>query len=103
MRKQLAGITIALVGLTTSVVNAAPTYGPIIARGVTGDKMMVHWGSAATLTPTVQYRPMGTATFQTVTGAGKCSGSNCDWEAVIPGLSAGAAYEYQVPTDTAMH
>ncbi len=105
MRTQLAGITIAMVGLSAAapIANAAATltYGPIVARGTTGDKMMVHWGASAT--PTVQYRPMGSATFQTVTGAGACSGSNCDWEAVITGLSTGAAYEYQVPTDAATH
>ncbi|HEX6837203.1 MAG TPA: fibronectin type III domain-containing protein, partial [Polyangia bacterium] len=96
MRTQLVGITIAVLGLAAPIANAAPTYGPIIARGVTADKMMVHWGSSATLTPTVQYRPTGTATFQTVTGAGSCSGSNCDWEAVITGLTPGAAYDYQI-------
>ena len=103
MRTQLAGITIAILGLAAPIAHAAPTYGPLIARGVTADKMMVHWGSAATLTPTVQYRPMGAATFQTVTGAGACSGSNCDWEAVITGLSPGSAYEYQIPSETTTH
>lgn len=105
MHRQLSVITIALVGLAAPIANAAGTltYGPIIARGVTGDKMMVHWGSSATLTPTVQYRPAGTSTFQTVTGAGSCSGSNCDWEAIIPGLNLGASYEYQVPTDATTH
>ena len=106
MRTQIVGITIALVGLAAAPARAAGatlTYGPIIARGATADKMMVHWGSSATLTPTVQYRASGAGAFQTVTGAGACSGANCDWEAVIPGLSAGASYDYQVPTDAAAH
>ena len=48
MRTQLSVITIALVGLAAPIANAAPTihYGPIISRGATPDKMIVHWGTA---------------------------------------------------------
>src|SRR5205823_3441748 len=47
MRTQLAVITIALVGLAAPSANAAPTltYGPIISRGATPDKMIIHWGT----------------------------------------------------------
>ena len=64
MRRQLVGITLAVVGLATPSANAAPvlTYGPIIARGATPDKMIVHWGTdsaAANNVATVSYRTQG--------------------------------------------
>lgn len=96
----VAGLALAL---SASAANASPTYGPILGRGLTGDQMLVHWGTAATTTPTVQYRLKGATAFQSVTGAGQCSGANCDWEALIPGLASGSVYEYQVPSDTNTH
>jgi hypothetical protein len=50
-----------ILGLSPALASAAPTYGPIIARGATGDQMMVHWGTSAMTTPTVQYRLKGAA------------------------------------------
>src|SRR2546423_3718601 len=102
MQKQLAGITIALVGLSASVVNAAPTitYGPIISRGATPDKMLVHWGTNAQASGgdlTVTYRVKGAAAMQTATAAGPaCHGANCDYEATISSLTPGTEYEYAI-------
>src|SRR5437867_520952 len=81
---------------------AAANYGPILGRGSTGDKMIVHWGSdAAVANPTVTYRLKGAATMQTVTAAtSKCdsgSGKNkCDYEVTLTGLAGASAYEYAI-------
>jgi MYXO-CTERM domain-containing protein len=101
MRTQLAGITIALVGLAAPIANAAPTmhYGPMISRGATPDKMIIHWGTASNSdSPTVTYRVKGTATTQTATAVHSCtnSASNCDYEAVLPSLTEATEYEYAV-------
>ncbi len=101
MRTQLAGITIALVGLAAPAANAAPTihYGPIISRGATPDKMIVHWGTASnTDSATVTYRVKGSATSQTATAVHSCtnSSSNCDYEATLPSLTEGTEYEYSI-------
>ena len=99
MRTQLAGITIALVGLAAPAALAAPTihYGPIISRGATPDKMIVHWGTASnTDSPTVTYRVKGTTTSLTATAVHSCtnSSSNCDYEATLPSLTEATDYEY---------
>jgi MYXO-CTERM domain-containing protein len=101
MRTQLAGITIALLGLAAPIANAAPTlkYGPIISRGATPDKMIVHWGTGAdTDSPTVTYRVKGTATTQTATAVHSCgnASTNCDYEATVPSLTEATEYEYAV-------
>ena len=101
MRTQVAGITIALLGLAAPSANAAPTmhYGPIISRGATPDKMIVHWGTAASGdSPTVSYRVKGTTTVLTATAVHGCqnSSSNCDYEATLPSLTEATEYEYAI-------
>ena len=76
---------------------------PILGRGVTGDTMLVHRGTAATVTPTVRYRKKGAATFSTATGTGSCAGTRCDWEVLLSGLELDGAYEYQVESDPATY
>ena len=104
MRTQLAGITIALVGLAAPAAHAAATltYGPIISRGATPDKMIIHWGtdsSAGNNNTTVTYRVKGSATSKTATATRVCvadSGAKCDYEATIPALTVATEYEYSV-------
>jgi acid phosphatase type 7 len=101
MRTQLAVITIALVGLAAPSANAAPTltYGPIISRGATPDKMIIHWGTTTNNdSPTVTYRVKGSATSQTATATHACtaSSSNCDYEATVPSLAVATQYEYAI-------
>ena len=114
MRTQLAGITLALVGLATPTANAASalTYGPIIARGATSDKMIVHWGTdsaAGNNNVTVSYRVKGTATAQTASATRVCkadSAAKCDYEATLPALTTATEYEYAVAgnaIDGALH
>ena len=113
MRTQLAVITIALVGLAAPNVNAAPTltYGPILSRGATPDKMIIHWGTdnaAANNSTTVTYRVKGTATTLTATATRTCTNNanNCDYEATVPSLTAATEYEYAVAgnaVDTTLH
>jgi MYXO-CTERM domain-containing protein len=111
MRTQLSVITFALVGLAAPIANAAPTltYGPIISRGATPDKMIIHWGTAAnTDSPTVTYRVKGSATTQTATATHACTNSatNCDYEAIVPSLTAATEYEYAVAgnaVDSTLH
>ena len=101
MRSQLIGITIAMVGLVAPIANAAPTihYGPIISRGTTPDKMIIHWGTASgSDSATVSYRVKGSATSMTATAVHGCvnSSSNCDYEATLSGLTEGTEYEYSI-------
>jgi MYXO-CTERM domain-containing protein len=104
MRKQVIGITLALVGLAAPVAHAASTltYGPIISRGTTGDKMIVHWGTddvAGNNSVDVQYRVKGSATVLTATATRVCkadSAKKCDYEATLPALAVGTEYEYAV-------
>lgn len=83
---------------------AAPTlsYGPILGRGATPDKMIVHWGTdstAANNVTTVQYRLHGAATATSATATRVCSansGANCDYEATLSGLAAASDYDYSI-------
>ncbi|HXU67818.1 MAG TPA: metallophosphoesterase family protein [Polyangia bacterium] len=88
-------------GLAAPVAHAAPTihYGPIISRGATPDKMVVHWGTASnTDSATVTYRVKGTQTSLTATATHSCtnSSSNCDYEATLPSLTEATEYEYAI-------
>jgi uncharacterized membrane protein YgcG len=104
MHRQSLGITLAILGLVTPAAHAASTltYGPIIARGATPDKMIVHWGtdsSQGNNNVTVTYRTKGSATSQTATATRVCkadSGSKCDYEVTLPSLATGTEYEYSV-------
>ncbi|MGZ3428596.1 MAG: metallophosphoesterase family protein [Polyangia bacterium] len=94
-------------GLAAPIANAAPalTYGPIISRGATPDKMIIHWGTdnaAANNSTTVTYRVKGTATTQTATATRTCTNNanNCDYEATVPSLTAATEYEYAVAGNT---
>src|SRR5436190_9222194 len=81
----------AILAGTASVASAQTfTYGPIIGRGATPDKMIVKWGTGvAGDTTAVSFRKKGAATFQTVTGS-----ASRDHEVVLTGLTEGTAYEY---------
>jgi MYXO-CTERM domain-containing protein len=104
MRTQSLVIAIALAGaaLPASALGATLTYGPILGRGATPDKMIVHWGTDSTAgnnVVTVQYRPSGSTSAQTVNATRVCSansGANCDYEATIGGLALASDYEYSV-------
>src|SRR5205823_1163714 len=68
------------------------TYGPILGRGVTGDRMIVKWGSGSATDPTaVQLRKKGATAFSTVNGA-----AAADHEVELSGLAVDTEYEYQV-------
>jgi hypothetical protein len=90
-----AGVLFLGLALTASSVAAAGpsiTYGPIVSRGVTSDKMIVKWGTSGSSDPTsLSFRLKGTGTFTDVTGA-----AGMDHEVVLTGLSPGTAYEYYV-------
>src|SRR4051812_15320828 len=94
MRRNVAILPL-LVGLAAPTVAFAQqiTYGPILGRGLTGDQMIVKWGTgAAADATTVAYRPKGsTAAFTMSTGA-----TSKDHEVVLTGLSVDSQYEYYV-------
>src|SRR6476659_8956874 len=94
MRRIVAFLPL-LVGLATPTVVFAQqiTYGPILGRGLTGDQMIVKWGTgAAGDATTVAYRPNGsTAAFTMATGA-----ASIDHEVVLTGLAVDSQYEYYV-------
>jgi len=86
---------------------AAPTaasaqqisYGPILGRGVTGDQMIVKWGTGSAGDATsVSYRTKGSAAaFTTVTGA-----ASKDHEIVLTGLAVDTQFEYYVQSGSTM-
>ncbi len=68
------------------------SYGPILGRGQTPDKMVVKWGTGAAADATsVSYRVKGTTAFTTVTGA-----ASKDHELVLGGLGLDTQYDYYV-------
>jgi hypothetical protein len=74
------------------------SYGPIIGRGITPDKMIVKWGTGAAGDPgTLSYRPKGSAAAFTTVNASTAK----DHEVVIAGLGVDAQYEYFVQSGTA--
>src|SRR5438874_3488391 len=90
-------VTAVLVGVFSPVQVAwsqTLTYGPILGRGITPDKMVVKWGTGAAGDSTaVSYRVKGTAgAFTTVTGTSTAK----DHEMVLGGLGLETQYEYYV-------
>ncbi|MGZ6780933.1 MAG: metallophosphoesterase, partial [Mycobacterium sp.] len=96
--RPLSGIAVAIGLLFAAVAQAQTlTYGPIIGRGVTPDKMIVKWGTSSSAPATLYYRPHGTTVYQTITATASCGHSpSCDYEADLTGLAVGASYDYYV-------
>src|SRR5262249_47930162 len=102
-----AALVVLGIGTFVSVARAqapALSYGPIIGRGQTPDKMIIKWGTnAAVATPTISYRVTGAAAYQTATGTGKCPSANqCDNEVWLSGLSLGTQYDYATGSGAAL-
>lgn len=74
------------------------TYGPLLGRGLTPDRMIVKWGTAADNDPTSLFvRPRGSARpFLQIDGA-----AARDHEVWIAGLVPGQSYEYFVRSGAA--
>jgi acid phosphatase type 7 len=77
---------------------AAPlTYGPILGRGVTGDRMLVKFGLPSSQASSVYVRKSGAGAFSSVAASESCAHApRCDYEAELTGLDADASYEYYV-------
>ena len=65
------------------------TYGPIVGRGETGDKVIVKWGTSSSSATTLYYKAPADPTWQTASGA-----SSTDHEVTLTGLAASATYQY---------
>src|SRR5262245_44598689 len=48
------------------------TYGPILGRAVTGDKMIVRWGASANAISKLYVRPKGMSAFASVAASVSC-------------------------------
>ena len=90
--RAVAFLTACLAGLLTgSIALAAPsfTFGPIVGRGETPDKMIVKWGTSASGATTLYYRKKGETTWLTASGA-----TGADHEVTLTALAASTSYEY---------
>lgn len=98
-RSVVAASLLVAVGVVPATAAAETiTYGPILGRGQTPDRMIVRWGTQGASDPTtLRYRRKGDGTFLAVTG-----GAARDHEVIVKGLSLGTQYEYQVESGTAM-
>lgn len=99
MRWQLTAALAMTLALTPPALAAAPslTYGPLLARGVTPDQMIVRWGTTSSQQePMLSYRTKGAGSFTTATGSKYCDSTNCDYEAILSGLSLSSQYEYAI-------
>jgi hypothetical protein len=81
----------------TAAAGQTITYGPILGRGHSPDKMIVKWGTdRANDDTTLYYRPFGSETFQSLSGA-----AARDHEIVLTDLSMSTKYEYYVKSGAA--
>lgn len=100
MTRQLASMVLAAGALILPATGWSQTisYGPIIGRGITPDKMIVKWGTTAASDPgSLAYREKGsTAAFTTVAPS-----TAKDHEAVLSGLNLDSQYEYYVQSGSA--
>jgi MYXO-CTERM domain-containing protein len=101
VNRRLAMVLVGTVGILGTSANAwsqTISYGPIIGRGITPDKMIVKWGTGTAGDPgSVSYRPKGSAAaFSTVSAS-----TDKDHEVVLSGLGVDAQYEYYVQSGTA--
>jgi 3',5'-cyclic AMP phosphodiesterase CpdA len=90
MTRCTLGLAILLSSITTPAWAAPPafSYGPIVGRGETADRMIVKWGTSAADATTLYYRKIGGA-WATATGA-----ASADHEVVLTALEPGTTYEY---------
>jgi 3',5'-cyclic AMP phosphodiesterase CpdA len=79
------------------------SYGPVLGRGATADKMIVKWGTSSSgSNPQVSYRVHGATAYQTAAATSSCAHApSCDYEVVLTGLSASSSYDYYVSTGAA--
>lgn len=81
-----------LIACAPSAYSQTITYGPIIGRGLTGDSMIVKWGTQNAADSTqVSFKAKGAASYSVVVGS-----AAKDHEVVIKGLAPGQVYEYFV-------
>jgi len=100
MTRQLAAIVLAASAwiLPSAGWSQTISYGPIIGRGITPDKMIVKWGTGAAADPgTIGYRLKGSAVAFTTVSASTAK----DHEAVLSGLAMDSQYEYYVQSGSA--
>lgn len=100
LRAHRFGTALALLGglgLCTVARAETITYGPMLTRGATPDRMIVTWGTQGKSDPgQVAFRKKGDTAFTMATG-----GSARDHQVVLTGLATGSEYEYSVKSGSA--
>ena len=81
----------------------ALSYGPVLGRGVTGDRMIVKWGLASSTSQSgqISYQPIGSSTPATASATPTCSGGKCDYQVELSGLQTATQYQYTVSAGSA--